>query len=342
MTRALILGLAASTIVFLSAYGGMVSLAQLLVVRRGRVRHRQLRRRERHEGAEARAQSVDRGVVALVITTFVALVLGVLSSRTVRHLLPDADAHVRRDRLLRLRPGHHVLRLRRHHRHRPAAAASTGRCGCTTLALALSVLAYVGFRAIARTPFGVALRRRPRRPDPDGVARLQRPAPPHAGVHAGRIRRGDRRRVQHLVERADRPEHDLDRRRRIDLLIIAVIGGIGAPRGRLARRLCVRRCQQLPPRLCRSPTAIGPHRRRDSTPSSACWCWRSGVSPDGLMGIIVECAALSRVGQTRSTEARPLDGHRRQPACRTRGDCRTHRDRISTVSSNNRDATLNT
>ena len=58
MTRALILGVAASTLIFLSAYGGMVSLAQLLLVRRGRLRHRQLRRRGgQHEGA-ARSGSI--------------------------------------------------------------------------------------------------------------------------------------------------------------------------------------------------------------------------------------------------------------------------------------------
>ena len=50
-----------------------------------------------------------------------------------RHLLPDADADLRRDRLLRVRPGHVDLRLRRDHRRQPARRSSTRTpCACTT------------------------------------------------------------------------------------------------------------------------------------------------------------------------------------------------------------------
>ena len=85
---------------------------------------------------------------------------------------------------------------------------------------------------------------RPRRPGAHGVARLQRPAPPHDRVRVRRLHRGDRRRALRLVERPHRPgvdrprrNHRLagDRRRRRPL----------PARGRLGRRPVLRHHQQL-------------------------------------------------------------------------------------------------
>ncbi len=108
-----------------------------------------------------------------------------------------------------------------------------------------------------------------RRPGADELARVQRAAAPHAGVRHGRLRRWARRRHQHLVERPDRSQlgqHRCDSRsvrccrHRRDQ----------PPRRRLARRLRVRRRQQLhaiaparrPHRDHRGPLQHGGRRRR--------------------------------------------------------------------------------
>ena len=128
----------------------------------------------------------------------------------------------------------------------PPRSSSTSRSACTT----------------PRWPLGARVRRIPcdrphavrdgaagcpGRPGPDGVTRLQRPAPPHAGVHPGGVRGRSCRRAQHLVERTDRSDldrhrpgarpvhHRRDRRHH-------------ASRRRLARCVRVRRCQHLPAR----------------------------------------------------------------------------------------------
>ena len=83
MTRALILGLAASTLIFLSAYGGMVSLAQLLMYGiAGFAVGNAVAEEGSTKGLTLGLNPWVAVVAALVITTLVALVLGALSSRT--------------------------------------------------------------------------------------------------------------------------------------------------------------------------------------------------------------------------------------------------------------------
>ena len=131
MTRALILGIAASTLIFLSAYGGMVSLAQLLFYGVAGFVIGNCVAEEDTKGLQLGLGPWTAVVVALVITTFVALVLGALSSRTfgIYFLMLTLTYAV---------IGYYVFGqvatisgLRRHHRHRSTAGAR--RAGAAVL-----------------------------------------------------------------------------------------------------------------------------------------------------------------------------------------------------------------
>ena len=156
VTRALILGIAASTLIFLSAYGGMVSLAQLLLYGVAGFAIGNCVAEGDTKGLQLGLGPWTSVIVALVITTFVALVLGALSSRTfgIYFLMLTLTYAV---------IGYYVF---------GQVASISGFGGITGIdpppvldgpvrlyysALAVSVIAYVGFRAIRRTPFGVAL-----------------------------------------------------------------------------------------------------------------------------------------------------------------------------------------
>ena len=212
MTRSLILGVAASTLIFLSAYGGMVSLAQLLLYGvAGFVIGNWVAEEGSTKGLTLGLNPWVAVAAALVITTIVALVLGALSSRTfgIYFLMLTLTYAV---------IGYYVF---------GQVANISGFGGITGIdppplldgpvrlyyvGLALSVLAYLGFRAIRRTPFGVALEGV--RDDPIRMASLglSCSAPSHVGVRAGWLRRRHGRRAERVVERADRPEHRFHRR----------------------------------------------------------------------------------------------------------------------------------
>ena len=265
VTRALILGLVASTLVFLSAYGGMVSLAQLLSYGvAGFVIGNCV--------AETGSKGLTLGlnpwvavVAALVITTLVALILGALSSRTfgIYFLMLTLTYAV---------IGYYVF---------GQVATISGFGGITGidppplldgpvrlyyLALGFSVLAYVGFRVIRRTPFGVALEGV--RDDPVRMASLGFHVPLHrtlAFTLAGFV--AAIAGVLNVWWNGQIDPNTISISETIHLLIIAVIGGIGVSRGRMARRPGVRRCQQLPPRSAvrrqhRSHPSAIQHRRR--------------------------------------------------------------------------------
>ena len=149
-------------------------------------------------------------VAALIITTIVALVLGALSSRTfgIYFLMLTLTYAV---------IGYYVF---------GQVATISGFGGITGLdpptafdsplrlyylALAFSVLAYIGFRADSSHAVRCGARRHTRRPGADGVSGIPRSAPSGVGVHPCRLRRGDRGCHQRVVERPDRPEHRVDR-----------------------------------------------------------------------------------------------------------------------------------
>lgn len=156
MTRALMLGLAASTLVFLSAYGGMVSLAQWLMFGVA--------------GFAVGNVVADSGrglklgwnpwlavVIALVVVTLLALAFGAMSARSsgIYFLMLTLTYAV---------IGFYFF---------GQVTTFSGFGGMTGIdapgffldhpkrlyyaGLVLSVLAYAGFRAIAKTPFGLAL-----------------------------------------------------------------------------------------------------------------------------------------------------------------------------------------
>ena len=156
MTRTLMLGLAASTIVFLSAYGGMDSLAQWLIFGvAGFVVGNVVA--ESGRGLTLGWEPWVAVPIAMVVATTVALVLGAMAARSsgIYFLMLTLTYAV---------IGFYFF---------GQVTTFSGFGGMTGIdapaffsghpkrlyytALLLSVLAYVGFRAIARTPFGFAL-----------------------------------------------------------------------------------------------------------------------------------------------------------------------------------------
>lgn len=156
MTRTLMLGLAASTMVFLAAYGGMVSLAQWLIFgvagfAVGNVVA------ESGRGLKLGWSPWLGVIIAIVVATLLALFLGVLSARS-------TDIYFLMLTLTYAVIGFFFF---------GQVTTFSGFGGMTGIdppdlfnnhpkrlyyaGLVLSILAYVGFRAIARTPFGLAL-----------------------------------------------------------------------------------------------------------------------------------------------------------------------------------------
>ncbi len=224
MTRTLMLGLAASTIVFLSAYGGMVSLAQWLIFgvagfAVGNVVA------ESGRGLQLGWNPWVGVVIALVVSTLVALVLGALSARS-------TDIYFLMLTLTYAVIGFFFF---------GQVITFSGFGGMTGIdppslfadhpqrlyyaALVLSVVAYIGFRAIARTPFGLALQGV--RDDPIRMASLGFNVQLHrtlaftlAGFVAGWAG------VLNIWWNGQIDPTSISLGPTLDLLIIAVIGGI--------------------------------------------------------------------------------------------------------------------
>ena len=200
LTQAFILGIGAASLIFLSAYGGMISLAQaglmgiagyalgnmVIAADPGR----------RDEGPHAR---LGPDALAVVLAhpvrgrDRVDLRRGRVAE--LRNLLPDADAHVLRDRVPVRQPGdaggrlladrrHRQVhtRIRRRHRQRPATAS-------TTSPSVVALVVYALIRYLVRTPFGISLQGIRDEPAADGVARVQRGAAPDARLRHWRVRR---------------------------------------------------------------------------------------------------------------------------------------------------------
>ncbi len=224
MTRALMLGLAASTLVFLSAYGGMVSLAQWLMFgvagfAVGNV-----------VADSGRGLKLGRDpwlavVVALVVVTLLAFLFGLLSARSSGIYF------------LMLTLTYAVLGFF----FFGQVTTFSGFGGMTGIdapalfldhpkrlyyaGLMLSVLAYAGFRAIAKTPFGLALQGV--RDDPIRMASLGFSVQLHrtlaftlAGFVAGLAG------ILNIWWNGQIDPTSINIGPTLDLLIIAVIGGI--------------------------------------------------------------------------------------------------------------------
>ena len=225
MTRTMILGIAASTVVFLSAYGGMVSLAQFLMVGVSGFMIG-------NAVAEAGSKGLKLGwnpwvavVFALFVTTVVALVLGALSARStgIYYLMLTFTYAV---------IGFFFF---------GQVTTFSGFGGITGidppgiflghparlyyLAVGVSVAAYVGFRYVSRTPFGLALQGV--RDDPVRMASLGFNVPMHrvmaftlAGFVAGIAG------IVNVWWNGQIDPNSIGISATLDLLIVAVIGGI--------------------------------------------------------------------------------------------------------------------
>ena len=159
MTRTMILGIAAATIVFLAAYGGMISLAQYLLagVAGFMVGNAVVAQDAWSKGLKLGWNPWVAVLFALAVTTFVAFVLGALASRTtgIYFLMITLTYAV---------IGYYVF---------GSITPLSGFGGITGIdppglfedhpvrmylaLVVLSMLVYVAFRVLAATPFGLAL-----------------------------------------------------------------------------------------------------------------------------------------------------------------------------------------
>jgi len=224
MTRTLMLGIAAATIVFLSAFGGMVSLAQWLIFgvagfAVGNVVA------DSGRGLKLGWEPWVGVPIALVVCSLLALLLGVLSSRStgIYFLMLTLTFSV---------IGFYFF---------GQVTTFSGFGGMTGIdppaffdgepkrlyyaAVILSVLTYAGFRAVSRTPFGVALQGV--RDDPVRMASLGYNVQLHralafgmAGFVAGAAG------VLNIWWNGQIDPSSISISPTLDLLIIAVIGGI--------------------------------------------------------------------------------------------------------------------
>jgi branched-chain amino acid transport system permease protein len=302
VTRALILGLVASTIVFLSAYGGMVSLAQLLAYGVAGFVIGNCLPDSNNKGLKLGLNPWVAVAAALIITTVVALVLGALSSRTfgIYFLMLTLTYAV---------IGYYVF---------GQVATISGFGGITGLdpptlfdsplrlyylALAFSVLAYIGFRVVRRTPFGVALEGI--RDDPVRMASLGFHVPLHRALAftlAGFV--AAIAGVVNVWWNGQIDPNTVSIGETIDLLIIAVIGGIGRLEGAWLGALVYVAANNY---LRDLPFAdnVGLTEARFNTVVGLLVLAIVVLSPDGLMGLVEKARNAGQRGRRVSRSAAP-------------------------------------
>jgi branched-chain amino acid transport system permease protein len=229
MTKTMIWGIAAASLVFLASYGGMVSLAQLLMFGIAGFMIGNFVAETGSKGLKLGWNPWVSVLAALAITTVVALVMGALSSRTtgIYYLMLTFVYAV-----IGVSFFASVVEL----------SGSSGLTGIDPpslfenklslyyLALGLSVVVYLSFRLIERTPFGMTLQGI--RDDPVRMASLGFNVPLHrtlaftmAGFVAGIAG------VMNVWWNGQIAPASIDPAQTIDLLIIAVIGGISRLEG---------------------------------------------------------------------------------------------------------------
>jgi branched-chain amino acid transport system permease protein len=300
MTRTMMLGLAASTIVFLSAYGGMVSLAQFLVFGIAGFM-------VGNAVGEAGSKGLKLGwnpwvavVFALVVTAVVALALGALSARTsgIYFLMLTLTYAV---------IGYYFF---------GQVTTFSGFGGITGIdpppffaehpvrlyhaGVVLSVLAYVGLRRLAATPFGMALQGV--RDDPVRMASLGFHVAIHralafgiAGFVAGVAG------ILNIWWNGQIDPTSISIGPTLDLLIIAVIGGIahleGAWLGAFVFVMANNYMRNLP-----FADTVGLTEARFNTVVGLLVLAVMVLSPDGLVGVVIRCR--DRLGRIRRPDGR--------------------------------------
>jgi branched-chain amino acid transport system permease protein len=310
MTRTLMLGLAAATIVVLSAYGGMVSLAQLLMFGIAGFTFGNL-------ALEAGARGLSLGwppwvavMFALLFTTVIAFVLGAVASRTtgiyflMLTLVYGVIGYYVFAQVVPISGPGGVTSIRP-----PPLLASGIRLYYA--ALMLSVLAYVGFRLLGSSPFGVALQGV--RDDPLRMASLGLNVPLHrtlaftlAGFVAGLAG------LLNVWWNGQIDPASISTGPTLVLLIIAVIGGIshleGAWLGAFVYVVASNYLRELP-----LVDRIGITPDRFNTIVGAIVLMIMVLSPEGLMGVIERLGGRLRrrgapPGGGSATHRTPADG----------------------------------
>lgn len=283
MTRSLLLGLVGSTLVFLSAVGGMVSLAQLLIYGvAGFVIGNSV--------AEVGSKGLKLGlnpwvavVAAIVIASTVALLLGVLSSRTfgiyflMLTLTYSVIGYYVTGQIVEISGFGGITGI-------DPPAIFDGKVRLYYLALALSIFAYVLFKLIRRSPFGIALEGL--RDDPIRMASLGFNVALHralAFAMAGFV--ASLAGVVNVWWNGQIDPNTISLGATIDLLVIAVIGGIatieGAWLGALVFVVANNYMRQLP-----FASSVGLTEARFNTVVGLLVLLIVVISPNGLMGLI--------------------------------------------------------
>jgi branched-chain amino acid transport system permease protein len=292
LTRTLILGLAASSIVFLASYVGMVSLAQYLIVGIASFTIGNCVA-ESGKGLKLGLDPWVAVLIALVIATLVALLLGALASRTtgIYFLMLTLTYAV---------IGYYVF---------GQVTSISGFGGITGVnppgffdthpvrlyyaVLALSVAAYVGFRTLRRTPFGLTLEGI--RDDPVRMSSLGFNVPAHrmlafalAGFVAGVAG------VMNIWWNGQIDPNSVNIGATLDLFIVAVIGGIiyleGAWLGAFVFVIANNYMRSLP-----LVDRIGITEARFNTVVGVIVLLIVVASPNGLMGLITGGAGRMRM-----------------------------------------------
>lgn len=285
MTRTLILGLAAATIVFLAGYGGMVSLAQLLFAGIAGFM-------VGNAVGEAGTKGLKLGwnpwigmLFALAVTTLSALALGALSSRTsgiyflMLTLTYAVIGYYFFGQVTTFSGFGGITGIR------PPSVLSGHPVRFYYVCLALGIIAYVGFRIVARSPFGMALQGI--RDEPVRMAALGFHVPLQrtlaftlAGFVAGVAG------VLNIWWNGQIDPTSISIGPTMDLLIVAVIGGIvhleGAWLGAFVFVIANNYMRDLP-----LAATVGITEARFNTVVGLLVLLIMVLSPDGLVGLLV-------------------------------------------------------
>jgi branched-chain amino acid transport system permease protein len=312
MTRAVMLGLAASTIVFLSSYGGMVSLAQLLFVGIAGFMVGNAVGDGGTKGLKLAWNPWVGVLFALAVTAALALVLGALSSRTtgiyflMLTLTYAVIGYYFFGQVTTFSGFGGITGIE------PPAVFNGHPVRFYYLCVALSLGAYVAFRSLARTPFGLALQGV--RDDPVRMASLgfnvalQRTiAFTIAGIVAGIAG------VLNIWWNGQIDPTSISIGPTIDLLIIAVIGGIahleGAWLGAFVFIVANNYMRDLP-----FADSIGLTEARFNTVVGLIVLLIVLLSPDGLVGVILRIRSglngLGRGGSSARATGAAVGGDR--------------------------------
>ncbi len=237
-------------------------------------------------------------MLAIVVTTVIGLIFGAVASRSygIYFLMLTLTFGVIANLLLR--PGDEVRRLLADRGHRPAHARLHRRRGQRPpalyyIALVCAVAAYVLIRYVVRTPFGLSFQGI--RDEPVRMASLGYAVPLHrtlafgfAGLFAAVAG------VLYAWWAGQIAPDALGLGSTINLLVMAVIGGLARDRGRLARSLRVHRHQQRGRRTGSRRTVSGTSAGRFNTVVGLIFLAIVIVSPDGLMGIWERLWSIAR------------------------------------------------